>query len=170
MGKLLRLAGLSGCLGVLVLGTVALDHNGPLLSSFRGCSAGKISLVEALAKSEQTARIKEASFRRLNTKKQMAEEVIARQRSLAEAMEHFHALDQEWPQFGLGFETAKARGISEDEWYGPAVINTVRIVMFDRPDEVAAVVARLEKELQQILADCKKRPAAPLEKPIERSR
>jgi hypothetical protein len=34
MGKLLRLAALFSCLGVLVLGTIVLDPNGPLLSSF----------------------------------------------------------------------------------------------------------------------------------------
>ena len=100
-------------------------------------------------------------MRRLDTKKQIAEEVIARRRSLAEAMEQFRALDQEWPQFGLGAEKAKALGISEDEWYGRRVIGWVRTLLYGRPDEAAAVVGRLEKELQELLADrTKPRPAS----------
>ncbi|HEY7153510.1 MAG TPA: hypothetical protein VH575_06095, partial [Gemmataceae bacterium] len=114
---------------MLVLGTIALDPNGPLLSSFRGCLTGKTSLAETLERSERITRFKEASFRRLDTKKQIAEEVIARQQSLAEAMKQFHALDQEWPQFGLGSDTAEDLGISEDEWDGRGVIGQVGVVL-----------------------------------------
>jgi hypothetical protein len=60
--------------------------------------------------------------------------------------------------------------MSEDEWLVWGVLYYVEQVLADRPDEAAAVIARLEKELQEILADRKKRPAAPVEKPIERSR
>jgi hypothetical protein len=170
MSKFLRVAALLSCLGVLVLGTIALDPNGPLLSSFRGCTGGRTSWAEALEEKERIARIKEASLRRRNTKKQIAEEVIAGRRSLAESMAQFHALDLEWPQFGLASDKARAEGISEDEWDGRKVIIMIRQVLFDRPDEEAAVIARLEKELQELLAERKKRPAAPVEKPIERSR
>jgi hypothetical protein len=148
-------------LGVLVLGTLALDPNGPLLSSFRGCSAGKISLPEALEESDRMARIKEASFRRLDSKQRIAEEVIARRQSLLEAMKQFRALDQEWPQFGSASKKAHDLGISEDEWDGRGVITTVKVILEHRPDEAAVVVARLEKELQEILADRKKHPPAP---------
>jgi hypothetical protein len=171
MGKLLRIAALLCCLGVLVLGAVALNPNGPLLSSFWGCTGRKNSLVEAFEESQRIAPIKEASFRRLDTKKQIAEEVIARQRSLVEAMEQFRALDQEWPEVGSAVKKAQEdRGISEDEWYGRNVLFFVQVVLLDRPDEAAAIRARLEKELQELLADRKKRPAAPVEKPIEGSR
>jgi hypothetical protein len=172
MGKFLRATALFSCLGLLLLGTIALDPNGPLLSSFRGCSAGRTSLTlpEALEQSEQIDRFEEASLRRLDTKKRIAEEVIAGQKSLAEAMAQFRALDQEWPKFGSASMTRQDLGISEDEWDGRGVIVTVRNVLTHRPDEAAAVVARLEKELQELLAGRKKRPAAPLEKPVEQSR
>jgi hypothetical protein len=42
--------------------------------------------------------------------------------------------------------------MSEDELDGRAVIEQVRQVLGDRPDEAAAVADRLEKELQQLLA------------------
>jgi hypothetical protein len=43
-------------------------------------------------------------------------------------------------------------------------------VLADRPAEAAAVADRLEKELQQLLADRKNRPAAPVDPRAERSR
>jgi hypothetical protein len=167
MRKFLRLAALVSCLGVLVLGAIAVAPNGPLLSSFWGCSAGRPSLAEEIAQRERLDRLQEATLRRLNAIEQIAEEVIARRRSLAEAMEQFRALDQEWPQFNVDAEKAKALGISEDEWVGRRVIGWVRTVLDGRPDEAAAVVGRLEKELQELLADRKKRPAAAVEPPIE---
>jgi hypothetical protein len=45
--------------------------------------------------------------------------------------------------------------MSEDEWDGWAVISQVRQILADPPDEAAAVSARLEKELQKLLADRK---------------
>ena len=170
MSKFLRLAALVSCLGVLVLGAIALDPDGPLLSSFWGCSAGRPSLAEEIAQRERLDRLQEATLRRLNAIEQIAEEVIARRRSLAEAMEQFRALDQEWPQFGLGAEKAKALGISEDEWVGRRVIGWVRTVLDGRPDEAAAVVGRLEKELQELLEARKKRRPAPADPRTEQSR
>lgn len=169
MGKFLRVAALFGCLGVLVLGTIALGPNGPLLFSFWDCSAKRTSLVETIEQRERIDRIEEASFRRVNTKMHLAEEVIARRQSLAEAMKEFHALDQEWPQFDL--RSAKAlQGISDDEWDGQRVLFFVRFVLESRHDEGSAVLGHLEKELQELLADRKKRPAAPQPARIEPSR
>jgi hypothetical protein len=45
--------------------------------------------------------------------------------------------------------------MSQDEWDGRGVLNSVRQVLTDRPDEAAAVADRLEKELQQLLAERK---------------
>src|SRR5262245_35566518 len=83
MSKFLRLTSLFSCLGVLVLGAIALNPDGPLPSSFRGRSAGRTSLAEAIAQREWLDRLQEASVRRLEAEDQIAEEVIARRRSLA---------------------------------------------------------------------------------------
>ena len=91
----------------------------------------------------------------------MAEEVIARRRSLAEAIERFRALDREWPENHSGPRTPEDFGMSQDEWDGRAVLDYVRRVLADRPGEAAAVADRLEKELQQLLAERKKRLPAP---------
>jgi hypothetical protein len=166
MSKFLRLAALLCCLGVLVLGTIAVGRNGPLLSSFRGRSARKISWAELIEDSERIDRLEEASFRRINTKMHIAEEVIARRQSLAEAMKQFHALDQEWPQFDLR-SARRFQGISEDEWDGQRVLICVQFVLESRHDEGSAVLGHLEKELQELLADRKKRPAAPAQPRLE---
>jgi len=48
--------------------------------------------------------------------------------------------------------------MSQDEWGGRNVLDFVRRVLADRPGEAAAVAGRLEKELQQLLIERKKRP------------
>jgi hypothetical protein len=60
--------------------------------------------------------------------------------------------------------------VSGDEWGGRDVLYFVRLVLADRPDEAAAVAGRLEKELQQLLADRKKHLPAPAEPRTEWSR
>src|SRR5262249_52708686 len=149
------------CLGVLILGAVALDPDGPFLSSFQGCVAKRAAFLEEMGRQEQLDQRKAAIHRREEAKGHMAAEVIAGRCSLAEAMEGFHALDEEWPPDHLGPRTPKDFGMSEDEWHGRGVLYYVRLVLADRPDEAAAVVSRLEKELQELLADRMKRPPAP---------
>jgi hypothetical protein len=53
--------------------------------------------------------------------------------------------------------------MSPDEWGGREVLRFIRLVLADRPDEAAAMADRLEKELQQILANRKKCRPAPAE-------
>jgi hypothetical protein len=91
----------------------------------------------------------------------MAEEVIARRRSLAEAIEQFRALDRQWPDCRPTPQPPEQLGMSEDEWDGRNVLDFVRQVLADRPDEAATVAGRLEQQLEQLLADRKKpRPAS----------
>src|SRR5262249_39562528 len=88
-------------------------------------------------------------------KRQVAKEVIDGRRSLAEAIEEFRKLDEPWLSAWDQERTLKALGMSEVEWLGRKVIFLARRVLADRPDEAAAVADRLEKELQQLLADRK---------------
>jgi hypothetical protein len=157
-------------LGVLVLGIVALDPNGPLLSAFQRCVGNRAALLEELGLQEQLDQGKDALRRRREAKWQVAEEIIARRQSLAEAIEQFRVLDRQGPPARLEAQKNEDFRMSEDEWDYRMVVNYVREILLDRPDEAAAVIARLEKELQEILADRKKRSAAPVEKPIKRRR
>jgi hypothetical protein len=163
MGKFLRLAAGACCLGVLALCAVALDPACPLIFPPRWDSAESPSLAEVIGRDEQLEQRKEAIRRRREAKEQVAEEVIARRQSLAEAIEQFRALDRQWPPSHpwLRYQTPEDLGMSEDEWDGRNVLDFVRLILAGRPGEAAAVVGRLEKQLQQLLTDHKKpRPAS----------
>jgi hypothetical protein len=163
MSKLLRLAAAVLCVGVLALGAVFFDpaclHTYPALWD----PIRRDSMAETLARSELLKQLHEASYRRLGAKWQIAKEVIAGQRSLAEAMEQFRALDRQWPDLRSESKRPEDLWMSEDEWDGRAVIDQVRQVLADRPAEADAAAGRLEQELQQLLAGRKKRPPAPVD-------
>jgi hypothetical protein len=83
---------------------------------------------------------------------------------LAEAIAQFQDLDRAWPpRTWLPKMTPEDRGMSLDEWDGRDVLRFVQLVVADRPAEAAAVIGRLEKELQQLLSAQKKRLPAPAE-------
>jgi hypothetical protein len=104
MNMFLRLAADVLCLRVLAVGIVLFDLIGPLTYPRRGENDSRASLAEELARTERLKQLHEASFRRLEAKWQIAKEVIARQRSLAEAMEQFRDLDRQWPDVRAGAE------------------------------------------------------------------
>jgi hypothetical protein len=161
MSKFLPLAAGLSCVGVLVLSVIALDHPVPSRFVFLGCTADRISPAEETGRSAQIDRAREAFSRRVQAREQIAEDVIAQRRSLAEAMKLFQDLDQDWPQLGPGSPVNQSLGLSEDEWYGRGVIRYVAWALFKHPDEAAAVVTRLENELQELLTDrTKRRPAS----------
>jgi hypothetical protein len=170
MSKLFRLAAVVLCLGVLALGVVCFDPACPLTYPAPWDPRRRNSMAEELTRREHLKELHEASFRRIEAKWQIAQEVIARQRSLAEAIEQFQDLDRQWPDVRAGTEIPELQWMSEDEWDGRTVIDQVRQVLADRPDEAAAVAERLEKELQQLLADRKKRRPEPADPRTERSR
>jgi hypothetical protein len=105
--------------------------------------------------------LRDASHRRGEAKRQVATEVIARQRSLAEALEQYRELDRQSPEIRTGIKKPEDQWMSEDEWDVRMVIEQVRQVLADRPDEAAAVADRLAKELQELLTDRNKHQPAP---------
>jgi hypothetical protein len=163
MSKLLRFAAGVLCIVVLALGVVFFDPSCLLTYPAPWDPDRRDSMAEMLARSEQLKQLHEASYRRLGAKWQIAREVIAGRRSLAEAMGLFQDLDRQWPDIRTGMKKPEDLWMSEDEWDGRAVIEQVRQVLADRPDEAAAVAGRLEKEFQKLLSEQKKRPPTPAE-------
>jgi hypothetical protein len=171
MTKIIRLAAGVLCIGVLALGVVFFDPSCLLTYPAPWDPSRRDSMAETLARHEQLRQLHEASFRRIEAKWQIAQEVIAGRSSLAEAIERFRELDRQWPDIRSGAEMHELLWMSEGEWDGRAVIEQVRQVLADRPDQAAAVADRLEKELQQLLAERNKRRLAPAEpRTAERSR
>jgi hypothetical protein len=163
MSKFLRLAAVVLCLGVLVLGVVYLDPACPLTYPAPWNAEIRSSMADDLARREHLRQLEQATLYRTTAKWQIAQEVIAGRRSLTEAMEQFRDLDRQWPDLRSGITKPEDLWMSEDEWDGRAVIEQVRQVLADRPDEAAAVAGRLEKELQRLLAERRKRPPTPAE-------
>jgi hypothetical protein len=158
MNKVIRLTSGFLCLGVLGGVILASDLTCPL----RWDGGNNPSLTEERGREKKLQEMHEATHRRLEAKRQVAGEVIARRRSLAEAIEQFQALDQEWSSIPFRNRTPEELGVSEEyEWDGQLVIDQVRQVLVNCPDEAAEVVGRLEKELQELLAARKKRRPAP---------
>ena len=75
----------------------------------------------------------------------------------------FRELDRQWPDLRSRIRKPEDLWMTENEWDGRAVIDQVRQVLADRPDEAAAVAGRLEKEFQKLLSEQKKRPPTPAE-------
>ena len=167
MTNFLRLSAGFLCLGVLALGVVLFDPS--CLSTFphRWDPDKKASLAEEIVRNEKLDQQEAALHRQRQAKRRVAEEVLARRRSLAEAIAQFRALDREWPELRSAPQTPEELGMSADEWAGRDVLYFVQLVLADRPDEAATVAGRLEKELQQLLAERKKRLPAPAEQRTE---
>jgi hypothetical protein len=169
MRKFLRLA--SGVLGfgVLALGVVAFHFACPRTDPPPKDPDLRSSMTEEGARKEQLGQLEEAIRRRREAKWQVAEEVIARRCSLAEAIEQFHALDRQWPELGIWITKPEDVLLSPDEWAARDVLHFVQLILIDRPNEAAAVADRLEKELHELLSDQKKRrpePADPRTEPL----
>ena len=163
MSKFLRLTSGFLCLGVLA---------GVILASDLACpprwDGNNPSLTEERGREEKLREMHEATRRRLEAKRQVAQEVIAQRRSLAEAIEQFRTLDRQWPECPPE-PTLQALGISEDELDGLCVLDYVKQALADRPNEAAEVASRLQKELEELLAARKKRRPAPAEPRTKRS-
>jgi hypothetical protein len=163
MNTFIRLPAVVLCLGVLALGDVCFDPACPLAYPAPWDPDRRDSLAESLTRNEQLEQLRESSFPGVEDNWQIAEEVIARRRGLAEAIEQFRDLVRQWPDVRAGTKKPELPWMSEDEWDGWAVIHRVRQVLADRPDEAAAVAGRLEQELRELLADRTRRRPAPAE-------
>jgi hypothetical protein len=163
MCKFLRLAAGVCCLGVLALGVVHFDP-ACLINFPHSCDPdNRVSVADEVARHEHLNQQEAALRRQRQAKRTVAAEVIARRRSLAEAIEEFRALDREWPKLGPPPHWPADLGMSADEGGGRNVLYFVQLVLADRPAEAAAVAGRLEKELQKLLAEQKKFPPTPAE-------
>lgn len=162
MYKCLQLAAGLCCLGGLILAVLAFNPAGRLVSSFRGHSADQLSLAEELGRKEDFKQFENGLRRRRESKRRLAEEVIDRRLSLAEAMQQFQALDGDFPPGRL--RVAESLRIPEDEVDGQGVLIYVRFVLQSRHEETDAILGRLKKELQEHLATRRNRPPAPTDR------
>ena len=161
MSKFLSLATGILCLGLLALAVLVFDPTYLARHPPSEKNALLPTWSEIYSRKEQLKKLEEDLNRHVEVKQQVAKEVIAGRRSLAEAIDAFRKLDQPWISASYVELTLKTLRMSEVEWRGRNVIAFARRVLADRPDEAAAVADRLEKELQKLLAEQRKTDFAP---------
>jgi hypothetical protein len=103
--------------------------------------------LSAIRRNEELEQLREATFRRLEARRRVVREVIDRRCTLAEAVERFEELDQEWPDYREVDPRIRALG-SREEWSYRRILVIVEEILHDRPEEASAVLRRLEKEYQ----------------------
>ena len=116
----------------------------------------QLPMAEVWARIEKFRQVQDQDKQIREVKQQMAQEVIAGQLSLADAIDEFQKLDQRWLSASHQQTFLQGVGMSEYEWCGLNVISFAQTLLADHPDEAATVIDRLEKELQKLLAERKK--------------
>jgi hypothetical protein len=149
------------CMGLLSLAVFVFDPACLPHKLLPEKNASQQTWVELLKRKERLDQLEEELNRYWKSKRQVAEQVIAGQRSLAEAVEEFRSLDKSLFSASRQEQGLMVMTMSEIELSGRDVIALARRVLADHPDEAAAVADRLEKELQKLLADQKKTRSAP---------
>ena len=108
-----------------------------------------------IQRDEELDQLQEATFRRIEARQRVVDEVIDGRRTLAEAIEWFQELDREWPDYS---EVIPAWAESRHEVRHRCILAMVLRVLRDRPEELSALLRRLEHEDPQ-------RPAGELAPP-----
>ena len=107
------------------------------------CSPADLS---AIHRNEELEQLRAATLRRVDARQRVVREVIDRRRTLAEAIERFQELDREWPDYS---EVLPAWAESSHEERYRCLLNMVKASLRDRPEELSALLRRLEHEYQQ---------------------
>ena len=119
-----------------------------------------------IQRGEELERLDEATLRRIEARQRVVDEVIDGRRSLAEAIERFQELDRECPDYS---KVIPAWAESSHERRYRCLLAMVKGSLRDRPEELSALLRRLEHEYQQRPAGELAPPAA-MTKRTEQSR
>jgi len=98
---------------------------------------------------EELQRLRRAMDRRTEARQQAAQEWIAQRCTLAETMQRFQELDGEWPDY---ITLRRKWWPSDDERHYRVLLAHVGGALEGRPEELAGVLRRLEKDYQQLQA------------------
>jgi hypothetical protein len=161
MNNLMRTAVCALVLGLLALGFFTIR-----------CTYSPGDLQEMIRRSEEIHRLERAMLRRHQAMRQAAQACIAQRCTLAETIQRWQELEQEMGQ-ELPFYSVILRQhpipTSDEERHYGGILANIEAILRGQPEELAAVLRRLEKEYQQLLAD-RNRPSAMPMKRTELSR
>jgi flagellar biosynthesis/type III secretory pathway M-ring protein FliF/YscJ len=129
------------------------------------CSPVDLSVIR---RNEELTQLQLAAFHRQEDRQQVVRELIDRRCTLAEALAQYEELDKGLPDFIVAGPEEPSGGNNKERRYR-LILEKVEEMLHDRPEELAKVVRRLEKEYQQLPADIPTPSAVPTER-IEPSR
>ncbi len=120
---------------------------------------GLRDMMRAAYRDEELQGLRQATFRRLASQRRVVQEVIARRRSLGEALAAFRDLEREWPDY---LEVSRRAWPSEEERHYQCITGMAQSLLGERPAEAAAALRRLEQEYRQLRAGRPAVSATPL--------
>jgi hypothetical protein len=102
--------------------------------------------LETIRRREELQRLERATFEREEARRQIVRHWIAGQCTLVEMIAKFQEWDHQWPDY-----SKIARLMMEDDkrCYQQIAVY-IEEVLHDRPEEVAAILSRLEKEYSRL--------------------
>jgi hypothetical protein len=126
---------------------------------------------EMIRRNEELRRLHQAMLHRRQLMQQAAQAYIAQRCTLAETMQRWQEseqeLGQEWPVY-RDILRLPPQLSGEERYYGGIMVQ-VETILRGQPEELAAVLRRLEKEYQQLRAD-RNRPSSIPKETTEPSR
>ena len=115
-------------------------------------------LVREARHSEELEWMQRATFRRMESKRQVVQEVIAERCSLSEALAWFRELEGECPEYAAVVAMVRGRQGPDEERHYRNIIATAQDLLGERPEEAAAALRRLGEEYRQFRAGRRLRP------------
>jgi hypothetical protein len=110
---------------------------------------------------EELERMQRATFRRMESKRQVVQEVIAGGCSLSEALAWFRGLEGECPEYATVVAKVCGPPGPDAERHYRNITALVQDLLAERPEEAATVLRRLEEDYRQLRAGRPAPPAAP---------
>jgi hypothetical protein len=143
MNNLMRTAVCALVLGLLTLGVFTLRF---------AYSPGDWQ--EINRRSEEIQRLEQAALRREEAMRQAARSYIAQRCTLAQTMQRWQELEQEFSQEWPVFRDILRRPhpMSDEERYYGLIMDNVEAVLRGQPEKLATVLRRLEKDYEQFQA------------------
>ena len=118
-------------------------------------------LVREAGHSEELEWMQRATFRRMESKRQVVQEVIAERCSLSEALAWFRELEGECPEYAaVVAKRCGPQGPDAERQYRNSTA-LVRDLLGERPEEAATVLRRLEEDYRRLQAGRQATATAP---------
>ena len=115
-------------------------------------------LVREAHHSEELEWMRRATCRRMESKRQVVQEVIAGRCGLGEALAWFRGLEGECPEYAAVVAMVRGRQGPDEERHYRNIIATAQDLLGERPEEAAAALRRLGEEYRQFRAGRRLRP------------